>query len=288
MVEFSLPNPDFRKSPVPGTAKALPLVHNGGDYSLTLRQVERFSAPGDHPFSGVEVDFQPTGKRLPGEHGAAITLNGGTAEDEWGNIVSFERDTIREKTRLGAFLPTTSKRMTAHLTVQRTVNSPRYDTTGFSVLKGVVSADGLSVDFTPGPDAARFGIHTMPVGSIKPTTPGWSDVATKDWKLLTFQVTGENSVSQLPSIESRVGEIFPAQFLIFPEGRNESDGITPWGLGGGSGQSPEIFNLKRDVTWLGSPEMLRPGAKLRVGIHRPARNDDLTFDLELPELVQPR
>lgn len=38
-------------------------------------------------------------------------------------------------------------------------------------------------------------------------------------KLLTFQIAGENSVSELPSIESRIGEIFPAQFLIFPGGQ---------------------------------------------------------------------
>lgn len=288
VAEFSLPNPEFRKSPAAGPITALPLVHSGGDYSLTLRQVERFRTPGDHPFSGVEMDFVPRSTRIAGEYGAALTLKGGTAEDEWGNRVSFEQNTIHKKLMFGAGLPASSRRMKIYLTVVRTVNSPRFESTGFNILEGVVSPDGLSVEFTPGTDAARFGIHSMPVGAIKPTTPGWSDPATKDWKLLTFPVTGGNDVSQLPSIENRIGNIFGAQFLIFPEGSDESDGITPWGLDGGGGQGGEKFKFKRDVTWLGAPEMLRPGAKLRVGIHRPANSDELTFDLELPEQVRQR
>lgn len=41
VVEFSLANPDYRKSPLPGAAKPLPQVHSGGDYTLTARMVDR-------------------------------------------------------------------------------------------------------------------------------------------------------------------------------------------------------------------------------------------------------
>ncbi len=286
VVEFSLPNPDFRKSPAKGGVTALPIVHNGGDYTLMVRQVERFQIPGNHPFAGVEMDFQPRNKPVPGDFGAALTLNGVTAEDEWGNRVKFEPETIRKKSLLGAFLPATSKRMTIHLRVVRTANSPRFDYTGFGILEGVVSEDGLRVDFTPGVDTALLGITAMPVGAISPSPEWWGGPETKDWQMLKFQVAGGSG--EVAAVESRLGNIFEAQFLIFPEGGNESAGNTPWGTGGGGGQGGGKFHFKREITWLGSPEMLRPGATIRVGMFRPAKNDDLTFDLELPEAVQAR
>jgi hypothetical protein len=199
--------------------------------------------------------------------------------------VKFESGTIRKNSRLCAFLPATSKRMTVDLTVARTVNAPRLHYTGLDALEGVVSADGLRVDFKPGPDAPALGLVTMPVGSITPISPDWSDAATKDWKTLTIDVPGGGD----EAVADRLGDIFQAQFLIFPEGGNESAGIfPPWGVAGGGGQGGGKFHYRRNLTWLGSPQMLRPGAKIRVGVFRPAKNDDLKFDLELPELVQPR
>jgi hypothetical protein len=34
--------------------------------------------------------------------------------------------------------------------------------------------------------------------------------------------------------------------------------------------------------------MLIPGAKIRVSVHEPLKNDDVRFDLELPALIQSR
>ena len=178
--------------------------------------------------------------------------------------------------------------MTVNLTVYRTVNSPRYATTGFAVLEGVVSADGLSVEFKPLPDAARFGIATMPVGRINRVGRAWNDAVPKDWKELTFKVSGENATKEFEALESRIGKLGQWQFLIFPEGISESGGILTHPGDGGYGSGVGRSHFDRQVTWLSPPAMLNPGAKIRVGVHEPLKNEDVRFDLELPALIQPR
>jgi hypothetical protein len=178
--------------------------------------------------------------------------------------------------------------MTVQLTVMRTVNSPRYATTGFAVLEGGVSADGRSVEFKPLPDAARFGIGKMPTGRINRGGLAWVQGVPKDWKMLSFEVSGESSTQEFEALESRIGELGLWQFLIFPEGTSESGGILTdrGGIGNGSGGGRSHF--EESVTWLGSPAMLSPGSKIRVGVHEPLKNDNVRFDLELPSLIQPR
>ncbi len=90
VTEFSLPNPDFRKSPTPGSVKTLPFVHTASDYSLTLRKVERFSALGDHPFAAVEMDLSYKGTPVRGVKNGPVMLNnqGMQASDEWGNVTN--------------------------------------------------------------------------------------------------------------------------------------------------------------------------------------------------------
>jgi len=46
--------------------------------------------------------------------------------------------------------------------------------------------------------------------------------------------------------------------------------------------------MNRRMTWLGSPELLKPGAKIRVGMHGPLKEEPLKFALDLPDLVEPR
>ncbi len=288
VAEFSLENPDFRKSPTPGATKPLPQIHHAGDFTLTARTVERFATTGDHPFSQVELDFISGGKPMGRNIGEPVSFEGGTVEDEWGNVVKFQRETIRKKTNFGAFLPAASQRMTVNLTVYRTVNSPRYATTGFAVLEGVVSADGLSVEFNPLPDAARFGIDKMPTGRINRVGLAWAQGVPKDWKQLTFTVSGENGTQEFDAIESRIGKLGQWQFLIFPEGSSESGGILTHPDDGGYGSGVGRSHFDRQVTWLGPPAMLIPSAKIRLGVHEPLKNDDVRFDLELPALIQPR
>lgn len=288
VAEFSLENPDFRKSPSPGATKTLPQIHKGGDFTLTARTVERFATPGDHPFSQVELDFISGGKPMGRNIGEPVSFESGTAEDEWGNVVKFQRETIRKKTKFGAFLPAGSLRMTVNLTVNRTANSPRYATTGFAVLEGVVGVDGLSVEFNPLPDAARFGIDKMPTGRVNRVGPAWDDAVPKDWKELTFTVSGENGTQEYAALESRIGKLGQWQVLIFPEGFSESGGILTNPGDGGYGSGVGRSHFERQVTWLGPPAMLLPGAKIRVGVHEPLKNDDVRFDLELPALIQQR
>lgn len=222
------------------------------------------------------------------EWGRPLRFDAGMVEDEWGNVVKFERRTIQKKTLFGAFLPAASKRMAVHLIVIRAQNSPRNATAGFPVLEGVVSADGLGVEFNPLPDAAQFGIREMPTGRIKRVGPAWDDSVQKDWRELSFDVIGEVRSKEFKSLESRIGEVGQWQILIFPEGSSESGGIltnsgngVDWRVGGGT-----YFIGK--VSWRSPSTMLIPGAKIRVGIHESLKNDDARFDLELPTLVQPR
>jgi len=165
---------------------------------------------------------------------------------------------------------------------------PQAESAGFAILDGVVTADGLGVDFKPGPDAALFGITTMPTATIKPSNPDWSDGATKGWKQLEFRVTGWNRVGELPLIERRIGNMGNWRCLVFQEGSKESCGLIPWGWQGSSGYIGENFTIDRKTPWLGTPEMLKPGAKLRVGIHGPLPNEAVNFALDLPDLVPPR
>jgi hypothetical protein len=224
-----------------------------------------------------------------GDHrGEPVSFEGGTAEDEWGNVVKFQRDTIRKKTRFGAFLPAGAKRMRVELTVVRTTNSPRYASTGFAVLEGMVSADGLAVDFKPLPDATRFGIVSMPVGRINRVGPAWNDSVPKDWKELSFKVSGENGTQEFEVLESRIGALGQWQFLIFPEGLSQSGGILCNPNDGGYGSGVGRSHFDRQITWLSPPTMLNPGKTIRLGVHAPLKNDDVRFDLELPTLIQPR
>ena len=288
VAEFSLVNPDYRKSPLPGATRPLPQVHNGGDYTLTARMVDRFATPGDHPFSRVELDCLSGGKPMGGNTGEPVSFEGGTVEDEWGNVEKVQWNTIRKKSCRGAFLPAGSKRMTLKLTVVRTPNRPRYATAGVPVLEGVVSADGLSVDFNPLPDAVQFGISSMPVGRINPVGRAWENDVPKDWKELSFKVSGEGGNKEFEALESRIGRLGLWQFLIFPEGSSESGGILTNPGDGGYGSGLGRAHFDRQITWLAPPAMLIPGAKVRVGVHEPLKNDDVRFDLELPALIQPR
>lgn len=289
IAEFSLANPDFRKAPLPGSTTTLPFVHVAGDFELTVKQVRRFATVGHHPFAAVEMDVRHTGAPVPGLKDGPVRFEGAPngAEDEWGNVADFRSDTIRKKATYGAFLPANSKRMDLNLTIVRTPNYPRSVYAGFVVLEGIVGADGLTVNFTPGPDAALFGIRTMPVGTITPKSTDSSKDPTHGWKQLVFDLSGGGDGRAQESIESRIGAIQGLQILVFPDNRNTSVGF-PDSRAGGGGSGGGQFNFNRRFGWSAPPEHLGPGAKIRIGIQGPLRNEEVRFSLELPQLVQPR
>ncbi|MGL4399103.1 MAG: hypothetical protein ACRCXD_04495 [Luteolibacter sp.] len=288
MAEFSLPNPDFRKAPaamLPATA--FPIVHHGGDFTLTLRQVERFRTPGDHPFAALDMDLRYKGKPVPGLKEGPVYFDETAlqAEDEWGNVVTVRRDSIRKKSHWGAYLPADSKRMAIDLRVARSDSYPHSARDGFLVLEGVVTADGLTVDFKPSPDAELFGILPMAAGKIVPSSSGTG--LQKGWKELQFEIRGESGMVKKPIIERRIGEVQNLKVLMFPAESNESAGIPSFDSGG-TGSRINTFHFNRDARWTAPPELLSPGAKIRVGIHGALKRDDVSVQVELPELVQPR
>jgi hypothetical protein len=288
VAEFSLPSPDIRKAPAAVAPPAvLPLVHRGSDFTLTLRKVERFSTPGEHPFAALEMDLHYTGTPAPGLKEGPLSFEEAAlkAEDEWGNDMGLRSDSIKKQTRWGAYLPADSKRVMIDLRVARSDSYPQPVRDGFTVLEGVVSADGLTVDFKPCADAGLFGISAVSAGKIIPNPSGYGE--SKDWKQLEFELRGENDIGRLPIIERRIGDIQNLKVLIFPADSNESAGF-PSSQAGGSGSGMDKFHFSRNFWWTAPPELLGPGAKIRVGIHGPLKRDDIRFDLELPGLIQPR
>jgi hypothetical protein len=113
----------------------------------------------------------------------------------------------------------------------------------------------------------------------------------KDWKELQFEIGGENNAKAMEVIRKQVGdEYMQWTYPIFAGESDESVGLTdgPLSGGGGGGGINRDFNFKMDFRWLLPPELLAPSAKIRVGIHRKLKHDDLSFDLELPSTIQPR
>lgn len=289
VIEFSLPNPDLRKSPSPGTSKTLPFVHHAADFDLTVKQVQRFATVGDHPFAAVEMDIHYKGPPVPGLKDGPINFDGAPVgtEDEWGNIVAFQRGTIQKKTRFGAFLPRDSKRMSLDLNVTRTENYPRSELEGFIVLEGEVTVDGMGVDFKPSRDAKLFGIEIMPVGKITPRRSGSGKDSTTGWKELEFEISGKSQEATIKIIENRIGKIEEMKIVLFPGNSTESAGFSFLGSGGSGGGGDQI-HFNQSLTWSAPPEMLKPGEKIRVGIQGPLKSENLKFSLELPATIQPR
>ncbi len=289
VAEFSLPNPDFRKSPSPGTSKTLPFVHHATDFDLTVKQVQRFATVGDHPFAAVEMDIHYKGSPVPGLKDGPINFDGAPvgAEDEWGNVVAFQRDTIQKKTRFGAFLPRDSKRMSLDLNVTRSENYPRSEFAGFIVLEGEVTADGMGVDFKSSQNAKLFGIETIKAGKITPKRSGSGKDPTAGWKELNFEISGKSQEATIQIIENRIGKIEEMKVVVFPGNSTESAGFPfsgSYSTADGGGQ----IQFNRSLTWSAPPEMLKPGEKIRVGIQGPLKSENLKFSLELPATIQPR
>jgi hypothetical protein len=286
VAEFSLPNPDLRKTVSTGTAATFPIVHSAGDYTLTIHDVQRFAMPGDNPFTAVEFNLHYKGTPVLGLKDGPVECVPIEATDEWGNVAKTRRETIRKQGYVGATLPAVSKRMTLKLHVHRTQNYPRLASDGYLVLEGVVNAAGSGADFKPGPDAALFGVSNTSVGRIKTTSSTWYGDETKGWKELEFEIRGENHSSELDTIQSRIGKIDHWQFLFFPGESAESAGLSNHGNTGGRGTGLGSFHFNRELHHLFPPEMVKPGAKLRVGVHAPMPNDNLSFELELPKQAE--
>ena len=95
----------------------------------------------------------------------------------------------------------------------------------------------------------------------------------------------ENITQEFESLEHQIGKLGHWQFLIFAAGSSESGGILADRKGNGDWRGVGRSYFDEHVTWLGSPALLSPSTKIRVGIHGWLRNDDVRFDLELPSLI---
>lgn len=272
-VEFSRPNPDL-KSVAPGTFAPAPLTHSAADYSLTLAAVSRRFQPGAHPSCAFDLKLVPVGSGM--DSAFYLRLEASQAVDEFGNQLPLK---FGNKVAL-ADLPAAVKGASLSVKVERLPAYPRAESAGYTVLEGVVRADGSAVDFTLLPDAARFGITIPAAGKVSPIG-GYGNEETKDWKGLEFRIAGEVAPPESAPIQSRIGEPGEWQYLVFPEGSADSAGA-PRDRGGGWGGNSTTFKFNRNALWHGPPSALLPGARLRIGIHGKLPSDDVKFEVELP------
>ncbi len=278
---FSLRNPDYRKSPVMSSPGPPPLRYRAVDYALEIQLWEPSVQIGNHPSTTVELNLQVGGRPMKGDKGDPVSLGATTAEDEWGNKAPFREMMTGSKHRQYVSLPAASRVMKLHLKICRAPDHPQNEADGAMVLEGTVTADGLTVEFLPGPAAAWFGIGNRVIGKIEPPKHGRVKIGHSDWSTMNMVVAGGGDSVALKPLERRFGDLSQWQLLATPGAGRDSAGIVTLKGRGGSKRNNE-FQFQTTFDWQAPPEMLAPGATVRIGIFQPLPDDDLTFELELP------
>ena len=284
IVNFSVPNPDFTQALVRPPAVPMPAVHTAVDFSFTLRRVDRQFTAGSHPFTWFETTLESGGKPV-GKDGLwplRLSVEGSSVEDEWGNKAHLRWDTVTGNQRgVGVRLPAAARHLSLSFLVERTASYPRKEAEGVLILEGVVRADGKNVDFTLLSDAVKFGITKAPVGNLKPISLDRDDPR-KDWLSVKYEVQCVVGPTERESLTRNFGEVGGWQFLAIPGDAVESAG-QPVGYGIGGKTSPSL-DLKTSRCWNAPPEMLRAGARFRIGIFRPLASETVNFEIEAPPL----
>ena len=282
--EFSLPNPDFIPRARRGNYAPAPQVHKASDYSFTVERVAREPIPGKLPFVYFETKLEFDGETVDDPKNSPVVADGLQVEDDLGNLIPMAYEKIRNRSMRGAFLPATAKGVRANFYVARVPCYPRNESDGIAIMEGVVAADGKTAEFKLLPGAEGFGMSKLPVGKIAPVGKWQDEGATRGWKTLGFQLHGENDLKSYEPIIRKLGEMGQWQYQIFPEGSMKSAG-KPDSIGnchGSYGNTEHGMNFTIDVSWLGPPETLRPGARFRFALHPPLQNDELKFEIALP------
>jgi hypothetical protein len=282
MVSFAVPNPDLKKAGTRRAAVPLPAVYKAADFSFTLQRVGREFAAGRHPLTWFKTTMEAGGKTIGADGLWPLHLSvwRSSVEDEWGNKVALSLDTIEGgKPGVGVRLPGAARHLSLSFLVERTESYPRMQTAGVLVAEGVVSADGKTVDFTLLPDAAKFGIPAMPAGTVKGINRGdprkhWLSV----WSVIAIKV----GQAERDSLTREFGNVHGWQFLFIPGDEFESAG-EPIALGFGGTTAPTL-QVRTDLLWNAPPEMLRAGARFRIGIFPPLPSETLKFEIEAPAL----
>lgn len=211
-----------------------------------------------------------------------LSVEGSSVEDEWGNKAKLKWDTVTGNQRgVGVRLPAAARHLSLSFVVDRTASYPRKESEGVLILEGVVRADGENVDFTLLSDAAKFGITKAPVGKLQPISSD-SDDPRKDWLSVSYEVQCVVGPTEGESLTRDFGDVGGWQFLAMPGDAHESAG-QPVSYGIGGTTSPAL-DLKTSQCWNAPPEMLRAGARFRIGIFRPLAHETVNFEIEAPPL----
>ena len=287
MVRFSVPNPDLKKAEARPAAVPLPAVYKAADFTFTLQRLGRDFAAGRHPFTWFETKLEAEGETIgaDGLWPLQLSVAGSSADDEWGNKAALTSDTVGgKKSGVGVRLPGAARHLSLSFLVDRTASYPRMQTAGDLVMEGVVAADGKTVDFTLLPDAAKFGITAAPAGDVKGVQNFSRGDPRKDWLSVWSVIEIKAGQAERDSLTRDLGDVQGWQYLFFPGDEFESAG-QPTGYGA-SGTTAPTLKITTNRAWNAPPEMLRAGARFRVGIFPPLPSETVKFEIEAPALAK--
>lgn len=290
VVEFSLPNPDHRPKPKPIAPAALPFVHRGADYTLTIRGIDRFAVPSSHPFAVPDVELTYTGPPVSGLPGGPIVLANAPqgATDEWGNTSNYAPGFSHMRYMWGpashlrgAILPASSRKLELTIPIIRGDSYPRKADEGYVILVGEVSADGDYVEFSPLTDAILLGVTSVSVGRIRHqgfplNRSGGKGIVAE------FSGGGRN----MEPIESRIGDIEDWRAAVFPSGSDISAGIADSFTTRKATKKGNRIEFTCRIRWLLPPDLLEPGDTFRIGVFGKLPTETVDVDLELPAEIQ--
>ncbi|MFT3991534.1 MAG: hypothetical protein QM680_08990 [Luteolibacter sp.] len=279
VAEFSIPNPDWVKTPRAMTVDALPWTHTGPDYTLTVMDVHRVADRGRHPLAEVSYTLVPA---VPNATRSLIRLEYGNAvEDEWGNRIKMAGNGSGRTPTMRANVPVGSRKLKLPLHVQRDVNYPQPSRAGYAILEGVVSADGSNVKFKPLATSLMLTASATVSGPISAPY----NTARNVRKKLEFEIKA--NTRQIDMLEKKIGEFGKCLALVVPEGSAQTVGELD-SLGGSWGEYGKTADISRKLGWVVPENFLKPGAKFTVSLFAPLPEDQLDLTVELPEQILTR
>ncbi|WP_411826647.1 hypothetical protein [Luteolibacter sp. AS25] len=285
--EFSMPNPDYVKTPEPLKAVSLPFVQTFSDLTFTINSLRRLpSDVGEHPFATFDLDISykgPVAEGLP-EGPLYFGADRNLATDEWGNVTAMETERIGKKSTYGVRLPLNSAFAKIQFQIERTRDYPQNSHSGIEVFEGTVNSTGTAIDFEKAGNAHKFGtISISGINIHKPRYNSYKNTKGKGWKELSFELRCQVPMKKYEVLQRSIGNDQNWVVLIFAEGDTYSSGLAR-DRNGGSGRNQSEITFREKFSRVFPPESLQPGKKIRVAIHPAPESEQFEAILALPVL----
>lgn len=284
--EFSVPNPDFRKSPVTKPpVVAIPYTYDASDFELTTTRVRRIPSLGTLPLIVLDLKLKYKGTPIPGLVVGPLNFRWFETQaiDEWGNQGTFTMYNIDNRPLAGVRLPLASTRLSVDMSLIRTTDYPRAIDSGYMILDGNISDDGSKVAFKLGKDAAVVGVKKRSRCEIKDVgflgeNNRIESTRRERGRQIELMIEGEDLHSEV--VRKRIGEVKNCEIHIFLGERDQSSGVKY--------QESVIFlnddsfEFGSSMKWTFPRDELAPGTRVRVTMDAPMRSEPIRLELELP------